>query len=150
LDIGDWQNRARFPRLAIEKEYAQILGRNQTGGLTDRQALHSVLAKPENRYLARRFCWVMTIERIETYLLYPRDSADLSLFVETVRQNATPTDLDIVIGSKGPLAPPDLCNGLQLPMVTFDQAYTLDRDTLIRSIPKPEKLSPGRVCPGGF
>ena len=33
----------RFPRLAVEKEFAQATGRAPTAGLTDRQALHAVL-----------------------------------------------------------------------------------------------------------
>ncbi|HEX4228309.1 MAG TPA: hypothetical protein VHZ07_06545 [Bryobacteraceae bacterium] len=137
----------RFPSLAIEKEYAQVLGRGDTSGLTDKQALHAVLAKPENRYLARRVCWVMTIEGLETYLLYPRDSADLSLLVESVRETPSPTDLDIVIGSQGPIATPDVCNGLQIPILIFDQVYSLDRETLVSAIPKPEKLSAEEFAP---
>jgi hypothetical protein len=137
----------RFPRLAVEKEYSQLLGRSDTGGLTDRQALHSVISKPENRYLARQFCWVMTIEGLETYLLYPRDSADLSLLIEAVRSNPSPTDLDIVIGTKGPLAQPDACNGLQIPIVVFDQVYSLDRAALVNAIPKPENLTAEAFAP---
>ena len=34
----------------MEKEFAQATGRDKTSGLTDRQALHAVLSKPENRY----------------------------------------------------------------------------------------------------
>jgi hypothetical protein len=41
----------RFPRLSVEKEYAQATGRAETAGLTDRQALQTVLSQPENRYL---------------------------------------------------------------------------------------------------
>jgi hypothetical protein len=37
----------RFPRLSVEKEFAQATGRTDTKGLTDRQALQSVLSKPE-------------------------------------------------------------------------------------------------------
>ena len=36
----------RFPRLGVEKEFAQVTGRAQTSGLTDRQALHAVLSEP--------------------------------------------------------------------------------------------------------
>ena len=138
---------ARFPSLAIEKEYAQVLGRGDASGLTDKQALHTVLTKPENRYLARRVCWVMAIEGLETYLLYPRDSADLSLLVEAVRESPSPTDLDIVIGTQGPIAPPEVCNGLQIPIVIFDQVYSLDREALVGAIPKPEKISPEEFAP---
>lgn len=138
---------ARFPSLSIEKEYAQIVGRSDTKGLTDRQALHSVLTKPENRYLARRICWVMTIEGLETYLLYPRDSLDLSLVIEALRRSPSPADLDIVIGSKGPLAPPELCNGLQVPLVIFDQIYSFDREALVNAIPKPENVTAENFAP---
>jgi hypothetical protein len=129
----------RFPRLSVEKEFAQATGRSDTKGLTDRQALQSVLSKPENRYLARQLCWVMTIEGLETYILVPRDPADISLLVDALRANPTPTDLDVVIGAKGPIAPPEVCNGLMVPMLAFDQIYSFDRETLIKAIPRPEK-----------
>ena len=62
---------ARFSTLGVEKELAQVVGRGDTTGQTDWQALHSVLSKRENRYLARRLCWVMSIEGLDTYLLQP-------------------------------------------------------------------------------
>ncbi|MGH9962245.1 MAG: hypothetical protein ACREBC_34835 [Pyrinomonadaceae bacterium] len=59
----------RFPRLALEKEFAQATGREATAGLTDRQAVHEVLSQRQNRYLSRQLCWVLTIEGLETYIL---------------------------------------------------------------------------------
>lgn len=32
-----------------------------------------------------------------------------------------------------------MCNGLQVPIVFFDQIYSFDVDSLIKSIPRPEK-----------
>src|SRR5262245_51130582 len=52
---------ARFPRLSVEKEFAQAAGRAETAGQTDQQMFHNVLSKPEGRYLARQVCWVLTI-----------------------------------------------------------------------------------------
>jgi hypothetical protein len=138
---------ARFPSISMEKEFAQAAGRDKSSGLTDRQALHTVLSRPENRYLARQCCFVMTIEGLETYLLTPRDPVDLGLLVEAVRPNPSPMDLDVVIGVKGPIAPPDLCNGLMVPIVTFDQIYSFDRAALIKAIPKPEKISAEAFAP---
>src|SRR5438874_2587115 len=60
---------ARFPNLALEKEFAQVTGRSDTAGLTDRQALQTILSERSNRYLARQLCWVLTIEGLHTYLL---------------------------------------------------------------------------------
>jgi len=123
----------------VEKEFAQATGRAETDGLTDRQAIHKVLSQRPNRYLARQMCWVMTIEGLETYILAPRDPADLDLLVESVRPTPTPMDLDVVIGALGPIAPPGLCNGLMVPIVVFDQMYSFDRDALIKAIPRPAK-----------
>src|SRR5271166_4368127 len=138
---------ARFPSISVEKEFAQATGRTDTKGLTDRHALHTVLSKAENRYLVRQCCFVMTIEGLETYLLTPRDPADRDLLVEAVRPNPSPMDLDVVIGMKGPIAPPQMCNGLMVPIVVFDQIYSFDRDALIKSIPKPEKTSAKEFAP---
>ncbi len=129
-----------FPLLSVEKEFAQATGRAATNGLTDRQALHQVLSRPENRYLVRQLCWVMTIEGLETYILVPHDPADTDLLVESLRATPLATDVDVVIGTKGPIAPPSLCNGLLVPIVSFDQIYSFDVDALLDSIPRPETI----------
>src|SRR2546422_2771963 len=131
----------RFPSLAVEKEFAQTTGRAETTGLTDRQALQSVLSQRSNRYLARQLCWVLEIEGLETYLLMPRDPVDFDLLVEALRPAPSPMDLDVVVGVRGPIAPPEMCNGLMIPIVAFDQIYSFDRDTLIKAIPRPEKVT---------
>jgi hypothetical protein len=131
----------RFPSLAVEKEFAQATGRSNTAGLTDREAVHAVLSERQNRYLLRQLCWVLTIERLETYILYPRDPADYDLLLEAIRANPGPLDVDVVIGVRGPMAAPDACNGLMVPIVIFDQIYSFDRDTLIKAIPRPEAIA---------
>ncbi|MFF0413667.1 hypothetical protein ACFYUY_24925 [Kitasatospora sp. NPDC004745] len=128
----------RFPTLGAEKEFTQVTGRSEVTGLTDREALQAVLAQPGNRYLARQLCWVLTIQGLETYLLYPRDPLDLSQLVEAVRPRPDPGDLDVVIGTAGPIAPPEACNGLAVPVVAFDQIYSFDRRTLLGSLPVPD------------
>src|SRR4051812_25374967 len=50
----------RFATLGVEKEFAQATGRAGTAGLSDQQALHAVLSKRENHYLARQLCWVFS------------------------------------------------------------------------------------------
>ena len=129
----------RFPRLSVEKEFAQATGRADAAGLADRQALQKVLSAPENRYLVRQLCWVMTIEGLETYILVPRDPADFSLLIEALRPTPHPWDLDVVVGVRGPIALPEACNGLLVPIVAFDQMYSFDRDALIKAIPRPEQ-----------
>ena len=138
---------ARFPNLAAEKEFAQATGRTDTAGKTDRQTFHAVLSKRENRYLARQLCWVLSIQGLETYLLHPRDPADIDLLVEAIRPAPGPNDIDVVIGMRGPIAPPAMCNGLMVPIVAFDQIYSFDREALIKAIPKPEKTTAAQFGP---
>jgi hypothetical protein len=132
---------ARFPTLGVEKEFMQAAGRTDNAGRTDRQTLRAVLAKPENRYLARKICWVLTVQGLDTYILSPRDPLDIERLVDAIRPEPTPLDVDVIVGVRGPIAPPTLCNGLMVPIVGFDQMYSFDRDTLLKAIPRPEKTT---------
>src|SRR5215471_21453799 len=138
---------ARSPSPSVEKEFAQATGRADTAGLTDRQAVQKVLSQRQNRYLARQLCWVLTIEGLETYILVPRDPADLDLLVEALRPTPSPMDLDCVIGVRGAIAPPQMCNGLMVPVVVFDQIYSFDRDALIKAIPRPNGVVAEKFAP---
>ncbi len=131
---------ARFPTLAVEKEFAQATGRIDNRGSTDSKVLHNVISRRENRYLARQLCWVMTIGGIETYILVPREASDLELLVDALRQEPHKADIDVVIGTKGPIAPPTMCNGLIVPVVVFDQIYSFDVESFVAAIPRPEKF----------
>ena len=128
----------RFPSLAIEKEFAQATGRKDTAGQTDLEVLRSLLMDRASRYLVREMCWVFTIEGLETYILKPRDPADFDLLIDAVRPAPGASDVDVVIGVRGPIASPETCNGLMVPIVAFDQLYSFDRDELLDEIPRPE------------
>lgn len=130
----------RFPSLATEKEFAQVTGQSETAGQTDQQVMQSILADRANRYLARELCWVFTIDGLETYVLAPRDPADFDSLVATVRPSPKPSDMDLVVGVRGPVASQEACNGLMVPVVAFDLLYSFDRDTLVNAIPKPDAL----------
>jgi hypothetical protein len=132
---------ARFPTPSVEKEVAQAMGRGATAGLTDRQALHALLSQRQSRYVARQMCYVMTIETVDAYILLPRDPADIELLVDAI-QTPPPTDVDVVIGVRGPIAPPEMCNGLMIPIVVFDQLYSFSRTDLFAAIQAPEGTPP--------
>jgi hypothetical protein len=138
---------ARFPNLAAEKEFAQATGRADTAGKTDQQAFHEVLSQRQNRYLVRQLCWVFTIQGLETYLLQPRDPADIDMLIEAIRPAPTPNDIDVVIGLRGPIAPPEMCNGLMVPIVAFDQIYSFAHDALVKAIPRPENVGDEQFGP---
>lgn len=133
------QIEVRFRSPSVEKEMAQATGRAETAGRTDQQAFHQVLSRRENRYLARQMCWVLMIQGLETYILQPRDSADIDLLISAIEPHESPW-ISLVVGVRGPIAPPEYCNGLMVPIVVFDQIYTFARDALIEAIPRPEQI----------
>lgn len=132
----------RFPSLAIEKEFSQAASRlPYEAGLTDRQVFKRAISNPQNRYLARRLCWVFVIAGIETYIVIPRDVNDLDLLLDSYREAPQADDLDVVIGRRMMIAPPEMCNGLALPVVIFEQLYSFDRAALVEAIPNPEEIA---------
>jgi hypothetical protein len=128
----------RFPRLSVEKEARQATARAGGSKDTDRETMAKVLRDPNNKYLVRQLCWVLSVLGVETYILIPRDG-DYQPLIDAYRADPNPGDLELVIGIRGPIANPDMCNGLMVPIVIFDQIYTFDRDSLLKSIPKPKE-----------
>jgi hypothetical protein len=129
----------RFPLLSLEKEFAQVAGRTPSEGLTDRELFHTVLSQPENRYLAQQLCWVLSISELDTYLLYPRNPVDMEVLVASLRPRPRSVDVDVVVGQRGPLAPPEVCNGLMVPLVGFTQIYSFDKDSFVAAVPRPSR-----------
>jgi hypothetical protein len=71
-----------------------------------------------------------------TYLLIPTDPLDIDRLAQALRPSADLGDIDVIIGKRGPIAPPEVCDGLVIPIVSVDQIYSFDRDTLMKAIPK--------------
>ena len=130
----------RFPNRSLELELAQATGRRaeeETRGRTREEVIHKALTDPANRYIARQICYVLTIEGLETYILVPTDPLDIDRLAQALRPAPGMLgDIDVIIGRRGPLASPEMCNGLMVPIVMVDQIYSFDRDTLMKAIPK--------------
>ena len=132
---------ARFPSVSVEKEFAQALASIDTANLTNREAMHKALST--YRYLAREMCWVLRVEGLESYILLIRDHFDLALLVEALKPGDIATDRDIAVGTRGPLAGPQMCHGLVVPTLIVDQIYSFDIPGFIKSIPRPEGVREG-------
>jgi hypothetical protein len=130
----------RFPTLGLEKEVAQAMGRAGDDDVSNRQAFLRTIADDQHRYLARNMCWLFLVEGLETYVIVPRDPLDYRLMIESVREHPRRDDVDVIVGTRGPIAPPHLCNGLAVPVVYVDQVYSFDRETLVREIPVPDAV----------
>lgn len=129
----------RFPNKSLEMELAQAMGRRpegETRGITHPEVVFQVITDPNNQYISRQICYVFNIEGLETYILVPSNPLDFDRLAQALRPNADLGDIDVIIGKRGPLASPEMCNGLVIPIVIVDQIYSFDRDTLMKSIPK--------------
>lgn len=130
---------SRFPSPSIEKEFAQSVATARgTANLTDQTVLYNGLK--EHRHLANGVCWVFTVENVETYILVAPESAIRDQFVEAVKPSQRGIDTDVIIGTRGPVAPAQMCNGLVVPMVVVDQIYSFDKPELVAAIKKPTEL----------
>ncbi|MBT9316584.1 cyanobactin maturation protease PatG family protein [Leptothoe spongobia] len=125
----------RFPNMSLEKEYKQAVVQDaDTEGQSTRmwEIQYSVLNKPENRYIARDLCWVFSIQNVDTYILEPKTNDELQQLINmlphsTSQGSSEPSNeeqVDVVIGDLGPIAPPEKCNGLQLPIVILNNTYS--------------------------
>jgi hypothetical protein len=129
----------RFPSAGVEKEFAQAAREADTANLTDREVVYRLLR--EHRYLAREVCWLFRVEGLDTYVLTLRDPADLDALVEAVKPTPDGVDRTLVIGTRGPLSDPRVCNGLVVPSVAVDRIYSFDIPSLLESIPKPPGIN---------
>ncbi len=130
---------ARFPSLGVDREFAQAVHDGETANLTDQQVLHKILRQQENRYLAREICWVFSVEHIDTYVLVPQSETELTQLVEAIKPG-NGIDVSAVIGTRGPLAPAETCNGLQVPMVSCTRIYSFEVEEFVEAIPKPRGM----------
>lgn len=134
----------RFPNRSLEMELAQVIGRRperETRGFANPEVAHKTLTDPANRYIARQICYVLNIEGLETYILVPRDPLDFDRLAQAIRPAPDVGDIDVIIGRMGPMASPEMCNGLVVPIVMVDQIYSFDRSTLMNAIPKRKGVS---------
>ncbi|MCK9586885.1 hypothetical protein, partial [Methanothrix soehngenii] len=127
------QIEARFPNRSIEKGYVQILERSKSANFEHQQAFYSVLSQPENRYLARKLSWILTKEGVPIYILLPTGPEDLDILLDAIRPSACSLDRQVVVGRKGPVAPPEMC-GQEVPMVLVDHLYSLEYNNFMKSI----------------
>lgn len=133
---------ARIPSMGIDNEFRFAVRELHATG-TEKQVLYKVLSNERYRFLARQMCWVLMVGGMETYILQPREPEGYDLLVNALLlpEAKKPFDLtlDLVIGTLGPLASAEQCNGLLVPVAVFDQIYTFTVYDLINSIQPPKK-----------
>lgn len=133
---------AAFPGIAVEKQFAQLLGKKDFAGQTDRETMHSILDKRENRYLAFNMCFQFTPYGMGTspaYVVVAEHREDIALLIDTLKRPPSASEFDVVQGRIVGTAPPAMCNAQQLPIVAFSQLYSFRVADFIKSIKRPER-----------
>jgi PatG C-terminal len=126
---------ARFPSLNIEKEFMQAWGKQPTQVLTINDAnKFAVLSQGQNFYLAREMCWIFQSGDIDVFILQPRSYIELTDLVTCLAPTGSLVAYSMIIGELGPIAPPSLCNGAQLPVVTCNQVFSFTQQAFLNSI----------------
>ena len=98
----------RFPNKSLEMELRQATGRiseQEIKGNIREEVIYKTLTDPNNRYIARQICYILNIERLETYILAPTDPLDTDRLAKAVRDAPDDDDVDVIIGRRGPIAP---------------------------------------------
>jgi|GEM_PF-1918369 len=128
--------KSRFTDECINREFKNAVKKVNTNGLDDAQVMYEVLKRPENRYLLRKICWVLQISGIDVYVLLPTDIQDYSLLIEAINPSSSAGEIlvDIVIGTRGPIADLSICNCLPLPIVFYDRVYSFNMGQMINGI----------------
>ncbi|AYL35505.1 hypothetical protein ACG2OD_28365 [Streptomyces sp. PDY-4] len=132
---------AVFPDLSVQHEFFQAASASGTADATDADALHRVLSDPENHYIARQMCYVLSVQGVDTYILEPADPAGLDDLVDALRPVTGRRDLAVAVGRLGPVAPPGTCQGLSVPLVRVEKIWAFDSKELIRAVDRPDDTS---------
>lgn len=134
----------KFPSLGIKKEYFQAVERLDTAGRTDYEVMKTVISNKENQYLLKHIRWILTMEGIEIYNLKPSNPTDFNLLAESLTSPSS-TDVNVVIGTCGSESTSNMHQDHKLPIVHFDQIYSINLNTLMKTLPKPrDKAKEGK------
>lgn len=129
----------RFPDQSISEEL-QAIARKKGIEQGDKEHLRTwcfrVLANPEARYVARRLCWILTVEGHPAYYLSLRDLHDLPILIACLGRGED--DLDLVVGSSS-LVPVTACPGVLAPTVGVDQITGFEKRDLVKWVKPPGK-----------
>lgn len=138
--------RTQFPNTSVSQEFNQASGRLQTV-VPDSWLKAAVLTQGRNAYLARDTCWVLQVpgpeaagvsgdpsQAVDAYIIRPRSYVELNALTEALMPQPGQIVYVVAIGARGPLAPPEACNGLQLPILIANQIFVFTETDFINNV----------------
>lgn len=123
-----------FPNKSIEQEYIYAYEEYKAEGPPN-ALFYQVLSQGHNLYIAKQVCWVLQIEGVDAYIVKPKSDVELYYFIASLKpENFGELKYDVIIGKRGPIAPADTCNGLQLPTVVCDLSYDFTFNQFVANV----------------
>ena len=124
---------ADFPSLHVEKEFYQTAPKDASNPPTQR-LLFDTLSKSENLYIAREMCWKFIMNGgITSYLIKPKSEIELYSLISVLEPGSS-IKLTALVGEKGSIAPPEMCNGLELPVITCHKILSYSVKNILDNI----------------
>jgi hypothetical protein len=128
----------QIPSVGVEKHIAQLAG-GLSHGFVETTVLRDVLSTPENRYLGRYVCWILTSQQVDAFTVMPRDEADIVRLVELLPSDETDDLIHVVIGRAGlPAVTGSPCAQAGLPLVVADQLLAFTPNEFASALPDAE------------
>lgn len=125
----------RFPTLGIEREFQQREARIEgqipetaTRGTRIRGVLEA------NAHLARNVCYVFTVGGLPAYVVVPTSVQQAPELLSAIEHMDDPDYWCLLVGRRGPIAPPATCAGIVAPIVACDQLYSFSMDEWVDSL----------------
>jgi hypothetical protein len=128
----------QFASIGVEKEFAQLSRGTHQGDQIDVGLLQELLRNPENVYLSRHLCWVVTSEGLDILQVMPRDDADIARFLEVLSPDESDDRVHVVIGSTVPISISSQCAPVGLPAVQADQILAFTLSEFAAALPAEE------------
>ncbi|WP_143310351.1 cyanobactin maturation protease PatG family protein [Chitinophaga vietnamensis] len=112
-----------FPNKSLEEEYMYAYQEFRAEGPPN-ALFFQVLSQGQNLYIAEKMCWILNIQGVDSYILTPRSNVELYHFIAALEPVFVgEKKFDVVVGTRGPLASPERCNGTQLPTAVVNLSY---------------------------
>jgi hypothetical protein len=114
----------RFPSLGIEREFEQRARRLPAKARegSRRSVIRRTLE--ESPHLAAHVCYLLLVGGLPAYVLGPTSPSTRDALFEALEQADRPDHSTLIIGRRGPLAPPSACAGVLAPVVACSQVWS--------------------------
>ncbi|MBM7865655.1 hypothetical protein GTO89_02510 [Heliobacterium gestii] len=135
------QIRPQFPTESVKREVTR-LSSSLRGVTPDDNVLFSVLSQARNAALAREICWVLQIDGcVDSYILQARSPIELTEIIGYTEADYPKKRKHVlVIGVRGPVASPKMCNDLQLPILFCNQVTPFTEEDFVQYVSGKTKV----------